>query len=115
MTETYIVSPRAINETRFQFMHASSSATGDSALAARMVQGAFSGGGSQIGNSGTTANRWELSNISSFTRGTHALRWGGRVRQVFLDSTNGNNFGGTFTFLGGGGPRLDANNLAVTG
>jgi hypothetical protein len=115
LTETNVVSPRFLNETRFQFMHASSAASRDSGLPATTVQGAFSGGGAQLGNSGTTANRFEISNISSFTRGTHIVRWGGRLRQAYLDSTSLSNFGGTFSFLGGSGPQLDAGNNPIAG
>src|SRR5258707_5732233 len=77
------------------------------------VQGAFDGGGPQIGNSGNTNHRWELTNMTSRTHGTHTIKWGGRLRQTFLDDTSVNNFGGSFTFLGGSGPQLDANNQTI--
>ena len=79
------------------------------------MQGAFNGGGAQIGNSGTLSDRLELSNNSTYTRKTHTIKWGGRLRQVFLDSTSVSNFGGTYSFLGGSGPVLDANNQPLAG
>ena len=114
-TETAILSPRLINETRVQFMRATSGMTGGTNDLSISVQGAFTNGGAQVGNSGTTANRWELTNTSTFTRGTHTFKWGGRVRGVSEDSTSESNFGGTYTFSGSFGPLLDANNQAIAG
>jgi hypothetical protein len=115
VTETAIVSPRFINETRFQFMRSDSVSTGDNTVPAITVQGAFNGGGAQIGNTGTLSDRLEVSNNSTFTRKAHTIKWGGRLRQNFLDSTSMSNFGGTYTFLGGSGPVLDANNQPIAG
>jgi outer membrane receptor protein involved in Fe transport len=42
-------------------------------------------------------------------------KWGGRVRESFLRDTSVNNFGGTFTFFGGIGPELNADNQAIAG
>jgi hypothetical protein len=115
VTETAILSPHAINETRFQYMRSDSANTGDNSVPAINVQGAFNGGGAQIGNSGTLSNHWEMTNITTLTRGTHTFKWGGRLRQSFLDDTSVSNFGGTYTFFGGVGPELDANNQPVAG
>lgn len=103
ITETAILSPRALAETRLQFLRAESRSYSQSTAAAITVEGAFSGGGAQVGNSGNTANRWELSNTSSWTRSKHIFKWGGRARNVSLDSISNANFGGAFTFLGGSG------------
>src|SRR5205814_3934259 len=45
VTETDMIGPRAINETRVQFMHAQSSSIGIDSGPALNVQGAFNGGG----------------------------------------------------------------------
>jgi hypothetical protein len=113
LTETAVLSPKTINETRFQYMRTRLSNVGDNSIPAISVQGAFDGGGPQIGNSGNTNHRWELTNMTSRTHGTHTLKWGGRLRQTFLDDTSVNNFGGLFTFLGGSGPQLDGNNQPI--
>ncbi len=115
ITETAVLSPHAINETRFQYMRTDTSNIGDNSIAAINVQGAFNGGGPQIGNSGTLDNRWEMTNTTTLTRGTHTFKWGGRLRQSFLDDTSVSNFGGTYTFFGGVGPELDANNQPIAG
>uniref|UniRef100_Q020N4 Cna B domain protein n=1 Tax=Solibacter usitatus (strain Ellin6076) TaxID=234267 RepID=Q020N4_SOLUE len=115
LTETAVVSPRFINESRFQYMHSDSLSIGNNTVPAITVAGAFSGGGAQVGNSGTGQNNLEFSNTSTWTRKTHTIKWGGRIRQTYLDSTSVNNFGGSYTFLAGSGPALDVNNNPLSG
>jgi hypothetical protein len=112
-TETAILSPRLINETRFQYMRSTSHMTGGSADLIISVQSAFTSGGAQVGNSGNTANNWELTNTSTFTRGAHTFKWGGRVRRSAEESTQASNYWGAYTFLGGSGPVFDSNNQPV--
>jgi hypothetical protein len=99
VTETATISARMVNETRFQFQRWTVRESGDDATPAIDVQGAFFGGGAAIGNSGTATNEWELSNTSTFTRGAHTFKWGGRVRGSLLADTSYNNFAGTYTFF----------------
>lgn len=114
-TETAVLSPKMINEVRFQWMRSSLDRTGDNTIPTLNVQGAFTGGGSSVGNSGNTENRFELTNMTTYTRGTHTIKWGARVRRSSLEDVNVNNFGGTYTFFGGLGPQLDANNQPIAG
>jgi len=114
-TETSILNTHLVNETRFQFMRATSGMSGGTNDVDISVQGAFTSGGAQVGNSGTRTNSWEATNTSTFTHGVHTFKWGGRVRGVAENSTSTSNFGGTFTFTGGNGPELDANNNAIAG
>ncbi len=79
------------------------------------MQGAFTGGGAQIGNSGNLSNRWELTSATTYTKGSQVWRFGARLRQSFNGDTSVNNFGGTYTFLGGIGPVLDASNQPIAG
>jgi hypothetical protein len=115
VTETAILSVKAVNETRFQYMRTRQTNTGDNTVPSISVQDAFTGGGAQIGNSGSIQNRWELTNMTTYTRGTQVLRWGGRLRQAFINDTSVNNFGGSYIFLGGTGPQLDSNNQPIPG
>src|SRR5579871_2690047 len=48
-TETAVLNSKTINETRFQWYHTDSTQTANSSLPALVVQGAFNGGGSQVG------------------------------------------------------------------
>jgi hypothetical protein len=115
VTETAILTPAIVTETRFQFLRSESSMNGDNRLPAIMVQGAFNGGGAQIGRSGSTTTNLELTNTSTYVHKAHTYKWGLRARQSYLDSTSANNFGGTFTFQSGAGPLLDANNQTIPG
>ncbi|MDT5123727.1 MAG: hypothetical protein QOC96_3209 [Acidobacteriota bacterium] len=113
LTETAILTPKIVNETRFQFIHNNNTQNGDNSIPTINVQEAFTGGGSQIGLAFSRENRWELSNNTSWALGLHALKFGVRVRGVSLTNDSPNNFGGTFTFAGGFAPQLDANNQVV--
>ncbi|HEV8370123.1 MAG TPA: TonB-dependent receptor [Pyrinomonadaceae bacterium] len=108
-TETSIINKTIVNETRFQFDHDTNAQTADNSIPTIDVQEAFTGGGSQVGQSNSTTNEWELSNNTSFALGQHSLKVGGRLRSVDISQFSPQNFGGTYTFFGGGfGPRLTA-------
>lgn len=113
ITETSILSTRAINETRFQYLHSNTQQLGDNKIFALSVQDAFSGGGPQNGSARTIDERFELTNITSFLKGTHSIKVGGRARRTNQESYSPNNFGGSYTFAGGVGPVLDTNNNPV--
>ena len=115
LTETAVLNARTINELRFQFRRNSMNRYGDNSIPALNVQGAFEGGGAQVGNSGNSADHLELNNITTRTAGAHTLKWGGRIRRASLSDTSVNNFGGTYTFFGGLGPALDASNQPIAG
>lgn len=115
LTETAVLSPRSINELRFQFRRSVAANTGDNSIPSLSVQGAFDSGGAQIGNSGNISRSWELGNSTTYTHRTHTMKWGVRLRNAGIDSTSVNNFGGSYTFFGGLGPELDANNQAIAG
>ncbi len=115
VTETAILSPRTINETRFQYMRTNVTDNGNNTIPALIVQDAFTGGGPQIGDSGNTTNHWEVTNSTTWTHKTHTFKWGGRLRQSLNRDTAVNNFGGTFAFFGGVGPVLDANGQPISG
>ena len=103
LTETAILNSTTINETRFQFSHSRNEQTGNNSVPALDVVGSFNGGGSQVGNSFNTRKLWELNNFTAKQKGSHAIKFGGRIRHIQLEDTNENNFGGTWSFSGGFG------------
>lgn len=105
-TETAVLSPKVVNETRFQFAHTRVNDQVANSLAAINVLDSFQGGGAQIGNAYNSLNHYELQNFTSISRGAHTIRWGGRARLDTLADYSPNNFGGTFTFNGGPAPVL---------
>src|SRR5690349_15191438 len=110
LTETAIINKTIVNETRFQFEHQNTAQDADNSIPTINVSEAFTGGGSQVGQSNSTTRDWELTNNTSFAMGRHALKAGARLRGVHIDQISPQNFGGTYTFFGGErGPKLDGN------
>src|SRR5689334_707196 len=109
VTETAVLNPTTINETRFQFTHSRNEQFGDSSTPTLVVSGSFIGGSSQVGHAVNTDQRWELSNFTAVQKGQHAYKVGVRFRDAHVDSISPFNFGGQYIFTGGLVPQLDAN------
>src|SRR5579872_4350659 len=99
LTETATLSARTINETRVQYLRSDVQLWALDRSAAIDVQGAFFGGGATGGDSGLITNGWETTNLTIRTQGSHTFKWGGRIRQSFVEDTSHNDFAGPYTFL----------------
>jgi carboxypeptidase family protein/TonB-dependent receptor-like protein len=115
ITETALINEKTVNETRFQWIRNRFNQQSLSEGFALNVLDSFFGGGSQVGAASNAQQRFELTNFTSWTKGNHFLKVGGRVRHGQTDSISPGNFGGTYTFSGGRGPMLDANDQVVLG
>ena len=115
ITETALLNEKTVNETRLQFIHRTFRQTSNSTLPALNVLDSFFGGGAQTGSASNTQDRAELQNFTSWSAGHHFLKIGGRLRYVRIGSVSPANFGGTFTFAGGSGPKIDSNDQLVPG
>ncbi len=115
ITETALLNEKTVNETRFQYIRSRFSQASVLDAFALNVLESFSGGGSQVGAASNRQNRAELTNFTSWTHGNHFLKVGARIRYVNIDSISPGNFGGTYTFGGGRGPRLDENDQIIPG
>jgi hypothetical protein len=113
ITETALLNEKTVNETRLQFIHRSFRQTANTTLPALNVLDSFFGGGAQTGSASNTQDRAELQNFTSWSAGHHFVKIGGRFRYVRIRSVSPANFGGTFTFTGGSGPKLDSNDQIV--
>ncbi|HEU4871187.1 MAG TPA: TonB-dependent receptor [Pyrinomonadaceae bacterium] len=114
ITETALLNEKTVNETRFQYIRNrfnQSSVVDEFAL---NVNESFFGGGAQVGGS-NAQDRMELQNFTSWTHGNHFLKAGVRLRYVDLESISSDNFGGAYTFSGGVGLLLDANDQIILG
>lgn len=103
LTESMIVNPRTVNETRFQFEFNKREQTGNNLIPAINVSGAFSGGGAQVGLSYNKSRRWELQNYTTTAFGKsaqHAVRFGVRVQEINIEDRSESGYAGTFTFAG---------------
>lgn len=99
VTETSVINKSIVNEARFQFLTRKSEISGaDSTTPTIQVLDAFTSGGSGIGNTTSTTNRWEFSDNISWTLGNHNLKAGARIRGIDLKDVSQNNFAGTYTF-----------------
>ncbi len=112
LTETMIINPTTINETRFEYSMEKRQQEGDNSIPTINVADAFTGGGSQIGLSFNRSNEWELQNYTTTSVGknsAHSLKFGVRLRGISFTDRSENNFGGTFSFPGSPEVRNPAN------
>ena len=114
-TETAIINEKTINETRLQIGRSIFRQRASTALPALNVAESFFGGGAQVGSASSQQDRIELQNFTSWSTGRYFLKIGGRIRNVRIRSISPSNFGGTYTFAGGIGPSLDANDQLIPG
>ncbi len=103
LTETMIINPKTVNETRFSYNFEKSQQTGDNTIPTINVSSAFTGGGAQIGNNFNRRRNWEFQNYTTTSLGAnnqHAVKFGVRLRGVTLTDRSESNYGGTFNFNG---------------
>lgn len=113
LTHTLTLGKKVINETRVMLDRNRSDQAGDDSSPTISVSDAFTGGGSQVGQSYSLTQRLEFQNYTSWAWGKHSLRVGVRVRGSELEDVSRQNFGGTVLFAGGEGPTLDAGGNVV--
>jgi len=113
ITETALLNEKTVNETRFQYIRNRFNQASVSDAFGLNVTESFFGGGAQVGASSNAQKRMELQNFTSWTHGNHFLKAGVRLRHVNVESVSPDNFGGTYMFSGGDGPRLDANDQII--
>lgn len=103
ITESMIINAKTVNETRFRYEFNNREQNGDNSVPTINVAGAFTNGGSQIGQSYNRSSRWELQNYTTTSFGKaseHAIKFGARVRGINLKDRSESNYAGTFTFSG---------------
>jgi hypothetical protein len=111
LSETSILNPRTVNETRFRWLQDHAAQTAASTAPYVIVSGAFAAGGAPLGNSFNRNTQFELQNYTSFTSGAHSIKAGLRVRTSSYDVRSEQGFRGEFLFSGvASAPQLDANN-----
>jgi hypothetical protein len=102
ISDSQVISARAVNDLRFEFVHDSNSQIPQSLDPAIQVLGAFTGGGSSQGKVLDTQDHYEVHDLASISLGKHSLTVGGRMRDVDEWNSSSGNFDGSFTF-----PSLD--------
>jgi hypothetical protein len=112
--DTAVLSPKAINETRFQYDRESMDQASQSLTPQLTVSQSFTSGGSGYSapaypHTYDVQNGYELQNYTSMTWGTHTTKFGVRVRADDLSNQSPKGFNGTYYFLGGTFPALSPN------
>src|SRR5579863_9734146 len=98
VSDTQTLGPNVVNETRFQYLHQTSSQVPQNTATTLLVQGAFVGGGSNDGTILDTSNRYELQNYTSISHGTHFIKFGMRLRGVTDSNFSTTGFNGEYIF-----------------
>src|SRR5271166_4400524 len=99
ISDTQIISPTIINETRFQYIRQSSNQIPLRTDPTLVVQGAFTGGGSPSGTVVSNQDHYELQNYTSIAHGRNFLKFGGRLRGTLYSSNETSGFNGTYNFM----------------
>ncbi len=97
LTDTIVVNPTTINETRFHFERELSD-TLASNLNPTIRAPEFVMGGVAGGHAFQTNRQYELQNFTTMAKGAHGLKFGLRLRAITVDDTSPENFGGTWFF-----------------
>ena len=107
-SESWLISPNVLDETRFQFLHQHNhqdSSDHDPSIA---VANAFTGGGPLNPVYQYIHHHYEVQNNLSVLSGKHSWKFGVRLRAVSIMDTSTQNFDGAFTFGGAYAPILNA-------
>lgn len=103
LTESMIINPKTVNETRFEYSDNDRRSQGDNSIPSINAASSFISGGSNVGLSFTKNKNIEVNNFTSTSFGKnlqHSVKWGGRLRHVSIDDRSESNFSGSYTFAG---------------
>jgi hypothetical protein len=98
LSDSQVLSPSVVNETRFQYIHSSSNQTPVSTDPTVMVQSAFTGGGSTLGTAKDNQNLFEVDNYTTIAKGVHGIEFGGRFRLTRDANQSTSGFNGTYIY-----------------
>jgi hypothetical protein len=98
VVDTQILSPRVINETRFEYQREAATETALNTTPTIQVQGNFTGGGAPTGSSSDYQNHFEAQNYTSIQLSKNFIRFGGRLRTTSDSNTTTAGTNGTFTY-----------------
>jgi hypothetical protein len=98
LSDSLILSPKLVDDIRFQYRRIRNSQTAVSSLPSYTVQESFTAGGSSDQSVQDHENDFELQNYFSGAFGAHSLNFGARLRSY--DDTNSSNSGsnGSYSF-----------------
>ncbi len=89
---------KLLNETRFQYIRDRNNQTPVETTPTLAVQGAFTGGGNNVGINRDNQDHYEFQDLLHISRGPHDWSLGGRVRAMRDSNYSTANFNGQYTF-----------------
>jgi hypothetical protein len=98
MSDAIIINDHAVNESRFQFERQNENHYPDLTDRTINVTGDFTGGGYPGQESRDHTTRLEFQNLTTLSHGTHAIKFGTRLRDTRDANLTNSNFLGSFTF-----------------
>ena len=98
LTETAIVSPRAVNELKFQYRRSHDANVAVNTDPMVQVSEAFIAGGTSMNLDSVLEDRFEVQELFSISVRRHTLKFGGRLRAIREVSSSGDDYNGAFTF-----------------
>jgi hypothetical protein len=98
MSDAIIINDHTVNESRFQFERQNENHYPDSTDRTIVVTGDFTGGGYSGQQSRDHSTRLEFQNMTTMSHGTHAIKFGTRLRDTRDANWTNANFNGNFTF-----------------
>jgi hypothetical protein len=98
LTDSQAWNPNLLNELRFQYIRDRDRQTPLNFAPTIVVQGGFTGGGSNLGLNNDAQDHYELQNYAQTTRGKHTIDFGVRLRDTRDSNTSTANFNGQYTF-----------------
>jgi hypothetical protein len=98
LEDSQVINDRMVNETRIQYLRDLSTVTPLNNAPNISVPGLFVSGGSTSQTENDHTDHYELQNLTTMTAGTHAIKFGTRVRDNRDANTTNTYFNGSFNF-----------------
>jgi hypothetical protein len=98
VSDTQVLGPKIVNESRFQYTADRDNQTANSTDPTITVQGAFTGGGSNSGTVIDNQDRYELQDYVTAAEGRHALNFGTRLRLTHEVNSSTSGFNGNYIY-----------------
>lgn len=98
LSDTQVLGPNVINETRFQYTRDRDNQVAQSTDPTITVQGAFTGGGNNEGVVRDNQDRYELQNYTTAVKGRHSMNFGARLRLTRDANYSTSGFNGNYIY-----------------
>jgi hypothetical protein len=98
LSDTQTYGPHVVNETRFQYVRIRNNQLSQNDSPTVIVEGAFTGGGNNLGTVRDKQDQYEFQDYTSVAAGSHFIRFGGRWKATRDSNDSTANFNGEYIF-----------------